>query len=84
MAEHKFTYTVSGVTLTDDQKNKVSAAIGSAVALALAGGHTKQLKVDALNIGRINGGLWIDVAEAERIGIQNVLKSPAVTSAAGG
>ena len=81
MAEHKFVYTVTGVTLTDAQQHKISQAIGTAVAQALAGEATHPVRSDFLNIGRIHGGLWIDVAALEKEGIQNVLKSAAVTGA---
>jgi hypothetical protein len=82
MPDNKFVFTVSGVQLTDAQRHKVSAAIGAAVAHALGEGTTQPVRSDFLNIGRIHGGLWIDVAELEKVGIQNVLKSPAVTGAA--
>ena len=81
MAEHKFTYTVTGVHLTEAQKHKISNAIGGAVAHALAGGGTDAIRSDSLNIGRIHGGLWIDVAELEKIGLNAVMKSNAVTGA---
>jgi hypothetical protein len=81
--EHKFTYTVSGVELSEAQRHKISAAIATAVAHSLGEGTTHAIRADALNVGRINGGLWIDVLEIERAGgLQAVLKSPAVTGAA--
>lgn len=83
MADHKFVFTVSGVNLTEAQQHKISAAIGATVAHALGEGTTQPVRSDFLNIGRIHGGLWIDVAELEKVGIQNVLKSSAVTAAAG-
>ena len=37
MPDHKFVYTVSGVTLSNAQQAKISEAIGLAVAQVLAG-----------------------------------------------
>ena len=84
VAEHQFTYTVSGVDLTEDQRHKISAAIGAAVAHALGEGSTHAIRSDALNIGRIHGGLWIDVATLENQGLRNVMNSPAVIGARAG
>jgi hypothetical protein len=81
MPDTKFVFTVSGVQLSEAQQHKVSAAIGSAVALALGEGTTHAVRSDFLNIGRIHGGLWIDVAELQKVGVQKVLESPAVTGA---
>ncbi|MBN8891512.1 MAG: hypothetical protein BGP12_03580 [Rhodospirillales bacterium 70-18] len=82
MPDSKFVFTVSGVTLSEAQRHKVSAAIGAAVAHALGEGSTHPVRSDFLNIGRIHGGLWIDVAELEKVGIKNVLNSSAVVGGA--
>jgi hypothetical protein len=73
MADHKFVYTVSGVNLSDAQKHKISEAIGAAVAQALAVQVPGTVQTDCLTVGRVYGGKWIPVAEAEAIGAQNVL-----------
>ena len=73
MADHRFVYTVSGVNLSKEQQAKISQAIGVAVAQALAADAPGTVRTDYLNIHRIYGGKWIDVAEAEKIGVQNVL-----------
>jgi hypothetical protein len=77
MADHRFVYTVSGVDLTDAQKAKVSQAIGVAVAEALTGDAPGTVKTDCLSVHRIYGGRWIPVADAEALGVQNILTDPA-------
>lgn len=83
MADHKFSYTVSGVHLTEAQKHKISTSIGTAVAHVLGEESTHSVRSDFCYITRIYGGLWMDVAEVEKIGIANVLKSPAVVGVSG-
>ncbi len=75
MPDHKFVYTVSGVRLSGEQQARISQAIGVAVASVLAGEEPGPARSNFLNLFRIYGGLWIDVAEAEKIGLQNVLNS---------
>jgi hypothetical protein len=77
MADHRFVYTVSGMTLSNAQQAKISEAIGIAVAQALAGDKPGTIRTDALNINRIYGGKWIPVAEAEKIGVDKMLNDPA-------
>jgi len=79
MPEHRFFYTVSGVTLSDAQQARVSQAIGVAVAEALTGDAPGTVKTDFLSVNRIYGGRWIPVAVAEQAGAQNIL-----TDVAGG
>jgi hypothetical protein len=77
MADHKFVYTVSGVTLSEAQQHKVAEAIGVAVAHALAQDAPGTVQTECLMINRIYGGRWIPVADAEAIGVQNVLSDNA-------
>lgn len=58
MPEHKFTYTVSGVHLSDKQQQRVSQAIASAVAGAIAGEAPGEAHTNALSLLRIYGGIW--------------------------
>ena len=58
MAQHKFTYTVSGVHLSDEQQQRVSRAIATAVAGAIAGEAPGEVHTDALSLLRIYGGIW--------------------------
>lgn len=73
MADHKFVYTVSGVTLSETQQHKIAEAIGVAVAQALAVEAPGTVRTECLMVNRIYGGRWIPVADAEAIGVQNVL-----------
>jgi hypothetical protein len=73
MPDHRFVYTVSGVNLSDAQRAKISEAIGTAVAQALAVQAPGTVQTDCLTIGRIYGGRWIPVAEAEAVGVQKIL-----------
>jgi hypothetical protein len=77
MAEHRFVYTVSGVTLSNAQQAKISEAIGIAVAQVLTGDAAGTVRTDFLNINRIYGGRWIEVAEAEKIGVDKILTDKA-------
>ena len=77
MADHKFVYTVSGVTLSAAQQHKVAEAIGTAVAHALATEAPGTVQTECLLINRIYGGRWIPVAAVEAAGMQNVLSDSA-------
>jgi hypothetical protein len=66
MANHKFTYTVSGVDLSQEQQAAVSRAIAAAVTTALVGTSPKALVSDALSYWKIHGGIWIDPAALSR------------------
>jgi len=79
MADHKFVYTVSGVNLSEAQKTKIAEVIGGAVAQALATEAPGTVKTECLTVNRIYGGRWIPIAEAEALGVQNIL-----TDVAGG
>ena len=82
MPDHRFVYTVSGVKLTQAQQERISRAISIAVAEALVHDAPGTVRSDFLNIQRIYGGRWIDVAEAEKIGLQQVLNDRAGGAAA--
>ena len=60
MANHKFTYTVSGVDLSSEQKAAISREIGAAVTRALIGSAPQPVKAEYLTLTKINGGIWID------------------------
>ena len=60
MSDHKFTYTVSGVTLSAEQEAAISREIAAAVTRVLIGPSVKPLKTDFLTITKIRGGLWVD------------------------
>jgi hypothetical protein len=60
MASHKFTYIVSGVDLTSDQKSAISREIGAAVARTLAVASPKPVTTDFLSLIKVAGGIWID------------------------
>lgn len=71
MESHKFTYTVSGVKLSDEQKHEISQAISSAVTTALIGqssrseiAHSSRLGTsDTFSLIKIWGGLWARPSE---------------------
>jgi hypothetical protein len=77
MAKHRFVYTVSGINLSDEQRARISQAIGVAVSQALTLDAPGTVKTDFLNVHRIYGGLWIDVLEAEKVGIESILTAQA-------
>jgi hypothetical protein len=60
MANHKFTYTVSGVDLSQEQQAAVSRAIAAAVSTALIGHAPKTVTSEALSLWKIAGGIWFD------------------------
>jgi hypothetical protein len=59
MADHKFTYTISGVDLSDEQRATISREIGAAVARVLIGASPKTVRSDFINISKIQGGRWL-------------------------
>ncbi len=65
MSEHRFSYTVSGIHLSDEQKIAISQAIGVAVADILLGEDPSAMRADCLTLHRIYGGKWINVADLE-------------------
>lgn len=76
MESHKFTYTVSGVKLSDVQKHEISQAISSAVTTALIG-HSSKSEIshsskfgtsDTFSLIKIWGGLWALPAELGEAG----------------
>ena len=73
MADHKFTYTVSGVDLSEAQRARISQHIAAAVTSALIGEGPAALTTDYLTLHRVYGGRWIPAAAAETIeGIDSV------------
>lgn len=66
MASHKFTYTISGVELSNEQQAAISREIASAVTRVLIGHAPSSLKTDFLTVTKIRGGIWIDPAVAGR------------------
>jgi hypothetical protein len=66
MASHKFTYTISGVELSEEHQAAISREIASAVTRALIGVSPSKLKTDFLTVTKIRGGIWIDPALAGR------------------
>jgi hypothetical protein len=67
MSDHRFSYTVSGIHLSDDQRIAISQAIAAAVADVLLGDDPGAVRADCLTLHRIYGGKWIDVAERQAI-----------------
>ncbi|MDR3506388.1 MAG: hypothetical protein P4L64_00665 [Caulobacteraceae bacterium] len=66
MSEHKFTYTVSGVNLSNEQKTAISQAIAAVVAEVLMGDDPGGFRADSLVLHRIYGGIWQRVADLEQ------------------
>jgi hypothetical protein len=64
MSSHKFTYTISGVALSDEQQSAISREIAAAVTRVLIGPSPNKLKTDFLTVTKIRGGIWIDPALA--------------------
>jgi hypothetical protein len=60
MSSHKFTYTVSGIELSNEQQAAISREIAAAVTRALVGHAPKAVKPDCLTVTKIRGGIWID------------------------
>ena len=75
MREHRFTYTVAGVHLSDEQKTKVSQAIAGAVAGVLATEAPGEISADSLTLGRIYGGIWIKPEALREEGADPVVES---------
>ncbi|HEY5204093.1 MAG TPA: hypothetical protein VIJ63_05785 [Roseiarcus sp.] len=80
MENHKFTYTVSGVKLSDEQKHEISQAISSAVTNALIGhsskseiGHSAKAGMnDTFSLIKIWGGIWARPGELGDAGLKAV------------
>jgi hypothetical protein len=80
MESHKFTYTVSGVKLSDAQKHEISQAISSAVTSALIShsskseiGHSFKFgESDTFSLTKIWGGVWALPAELGDVGLKAV------------
>ena len=64
--QHKFTYTISGVDLSDEQRALISREIGSAVTRALIGDAPNLFQSDLLTIWMRNGGRLITAALAAK------------------
>jgi hypothetical protein len=82
MTDHKFEFTVSGVKLSDDQKQRISNGIAAAVTQAMVGDSPELLSAQFFSICRINGGknmIGADVREA----VSALEKSPSSAVKAG-
>lgn len=73
MLEHKFTYTVSGVHLSEEHQQRISQAIAVAVANELVGEDTGEFSSDNLSLLRIYGGIWQKVLAPGAAGKDPVL-----------
>jgi hypothetical protein len=62
MATQKFVYTVSGVTLTDAQKTKISQEIATVVTRAVLGESPAALQPELLTLHGVAGGKMIPTA----------------------
>jgi len=63
MAEHKFEFTVSGVSLSDAQKNHIAGQIALVVTRALVGEAPENLRTPMWSLVNIHGGKWIPEVE---------------------
>jgi hypothetical protein len=73
MPEHKFTYTVSGVHLSEEHQKRISQAIAVAVANELVGEEAGEFTADNLSLLRIYGGIWQRVLLPGSVGKDPVL-----------
>jgi hypothetical protein len=64
MADTKFEFTVSGVNLSDEQKNRISGEIAQAVTRVLAGNVKELLRTPMWSQVGIHGGRMIQAASA--------------------
>jgi uncharacterized protein (DUF697 family) len=60
MATQKFTYTVSGVDLTEAQKAKISQEIAATVTRVVLGESAKQIQPQLLSLHGVYGGKLAD------------------------
>ncbi len=63
MADHKFEFTLSGVNLSDEQKNKISSEIASVVTRAVVGDSPAALRTAMWSLVNIHGGKMVPDAE---------------------
>jgi ethanolamine ammonia-lyase small subunit len=81
MADYKFEFTVSGVNLSDDQKQRISNRIAAAVTQAMVGDSPDLLSAQFLSVCRINGGKnMIGEVAREAVSALEKSNSPAVKS----
>ena len=64
MADHKFEFTVSGVNLSDEQKNRIAGEIAQVVTRALVGNTPELLRTPMWSQVSIHGGKMIQAARA--------------------
>jgi hypothetical protein len=63
MADHKFEFTLSGVSLSEAQKNNIAAEIGLAVTRAVVGSSPADLKTPMWSLVNIHGGKMVPDAD---------------------
>jgi hypothetical protein len=59
MADHKFEFTLSGVNLTDEQKNSIAGEIALVVTRAVVGSSPKALSTPMWSQVNIHGGRMV-------------------------
>ncbi len=59
MADHKFEFTLSGVNLSDAQRNHIAAEIGLVVTRAMVGSSPADLKTPMWSLVNIHGGKMV-------------------------
>jgi hypothetical protein len=70
MADHKFEFTLSGVNLSEAQKNQIASEIALAVTRAVVGTDTEALRTPMWSLLNIHGGKMIGNVE----GVTGLLK----------
>jgi hypothetical protein len=79
MADYKFEFTLSGATLSDEQKLRISNDIATAVTKAVVGDSPQLMGAPMFSACRINGGKYLIGAEAAEL-LRAVEASPAKAS----
>jgi hypothetical protein len=59
MADHKFEFTLSGVNLSEEQKNKIASEIATVVTRAVVGDSPKSLSTPMWSLVNIHGGRMV-------------------------
>jgi hypothetical protein len=63
MADHKFEFTLSGVNLSDEQKNRISSEIATVVTRAVVGDSPNALRTPMWSLVNIHGGRMVPDAD---------------------
>jgi len=63
MAEHKFEFTLSGVNLSDEQKNKIASEIALVVTRTVVGDSPSNLSTPMWSLVNIHGGKMVPDAD---------------------